>query len=367
MTKKSIYKKRKKGKPARLWGFPKERDYILENLALLLSAGMGVAEAANIVSSGLKSKQLKRVMAQVIEDVDSGSMLWKALSGSGIVGENYINLIKVGEESGRLVDNLRLIVAQQQKSRAFKAKLISAMSYPIIVFALMIIVGLGASWFMLPKILSSFSDMSVKVPLVTQVVMNFGTFLQNYGIIFVPTVLVGTLLFIYTFFVFRPFRFIGQSFLMWLPGVGSIIRDTEISRLGFVLGGLLESGLPVVEAVDYLENTSVYRPYTKLYAHLEDKINDGYSFQKSFESYKRTNKLIPVPIQQLLFAGERSGNFTDVLYKISEIYSEKVDASADNLSIIVEPILLFVVGLGVLIIGLSVILPIYTLVGSIGG
>ena len=111
----------------------------------------------------------------------------------------------------------------------------------------------------------------------------------------------------------------------------------------------------------------VYRPYTKFYAHLEDKISEGYSFQKSFESYKRTTKLIPVPIQQLLFAGERSGNFTDVLYKISEIYSEKVDASADNLSIIVEPILLFIVGLGVLIIGLSVILPIYTLVGSIGG
>jgi type II secretory pathway component PulF len=364
-TKKKFYKSKRHAKPVKLWGFPKERDYILENLALLLNSGIGVSESASIVRDGIKSKKLVRVLNGVIEDLDSGMMLWQSFEGKHVFEENYLNLIKVGEESGRLVENLKMIIAQQQKTRIFKAKLRAALAYPTIVFVLMILVLIGSSWFILPNIMVSFKDMNVPIPLITRVVMDFGFFLQRYGYIFVPSLAIFIITFGYLFFFNKRLRFVGQAFLMSIPGVKDILKGSEISRFGFVLGGLLESGLPVTKAVESLEETSPFRAYSKMYNHIKIKIDEGYSFQESFKTYKKSKKLIPNPIQQLIFAGERSGSLGEVLFKVSEIYDEKVDVASDSLSVSIEPILLFIVGLGVLFVGLSVILPIYTLTGSI--
>ena len=367
MPKKKFYKNKKRTKPVRLWGYPKERDYLLENLAILISSGIGISEATTIVSSGLKSRRLKKALLRVTNELNNGSTLWKALTGSGLVEESYINLIKVGEESGRLVDNLKMIITQQQKSRTFKAKVRTAMAYPIIVLVLIMVVGLGSAWFILPKILQPFSEMNAQIPAVTKIIMNFGIFLQKYGIVFVPTLFMTIILSIYLFFVNKHLRFIGQALLMHTPGSKDIIKQSEIARFGFVFSGLLNSGMPVDEALNSLANTSVYRPYTKFYSYLSGMITEGYSFQKSFTKYRGSIKLIPNTIQQMIFIGERSGNLVGVLDKISEIYEEKLDITTDNISILVEPILLLVVGFGVLIIGLSVIMPIYSLIGSVGG
>ncbi len=366
MPKKKLYPDKKRMRPISFMGYPKERDYIVENMALLIASGIPVSESVSIVSSGLRSKQLKRLLVQVTGDLDEGSPLWKALSGTGFLEDNYINLIKLGEESGRLVENLRMIISQQQKARVFKEKLRVAMTYPGLVFSLMIVIGLLTSWFILPKLMTPFLEMDIQVPLITQVLIGFGKFLQQYGYVFVPTFLTGIFTLIYLIFFHHKTRFIGQAILFRIPGPREIIKESEIARFGFVLSGLLGSGIPITESLVSLGDTSPYRPYQKLYRHLAAKIDEGYTVQKSFQSYKAADKLIPVPIQEMIFAGERSGSLADVLGKISEIYEEKVENSTQNISILIEPILLFVVGVGVLMLALGVILPIYTLVGSVG-
>ncbi|MGE5327784.1 MAG: type II secretion system F family protein [Thiobacillus sp.] len=366
MVKKSIYDQKKKSKPARVWGSPKERDFILENTALLISAGIGISESVSIVAESLKSRQLKKVLARVIESLEEGIPFWKSLDMVGLFNDNYINLIKVSEGSGRLIDNLKLIVSQQQKDRTFKAKVRAAMIYPGIVFSLIIVIGLGIAWFVLPKLLSAFTGMKLKVPLITQLLMNFGSFLQDYGYIFVPTFLIGLFLLFYFMFIFKKTRFIGQAILIHVPVAKDIMKQTEIARFGFVLSGLLKSGLPVIEAIDSLIKTSTYRPYTKFYKHLYSKIEEGYSFKNSFISYKSSKKLIPLPIQQMIIAGEKSGNLPDVLEKIALIYEEKVDVSAENLAILLEPLLLIIIFAAVLTIALAVIIPIYSLIGNMG-
>jgi type II secretory pathway component PulF len=105
--------------------------------------------------------------------------------------------------------------------------------------------------------------------------------------------------------------------------------------------------------------------YRKFYHFLAQSINDGNSLGRSFQKYKNLDKILPVNIQQMIIAGENSGNFTNTLGKISEIYEEKIDTSSKNISVILEPILLILVALAVLFLALSVVLPIYGLVGGL--
>jgi type II secretory pathway component PulF len=367
MPKKNFYAKDKKPKQTRIWGYPKERDYILENVALLISAGIGIAESVSIVSEGLKSKVLKKILTKVVSSLDDGVPFWKSLDSVGLFADNYINLIKVSEQSGRMVESLKMIVLQQQKERTLKSKVRLAMMYPIIVSGLIVIIGLGISWFILPKLMTAFSGMNVKIPLVTRVMMDFGVFLQNYGYIFVPSFIFGLFLTFYIFFVNKNTRFIGQNILIRTPVARDIIKQTEISRMGFVLSSLLNSGMPVIDSLESLIKTSTYSKYTNLYKFIYSKVNDGFSFKNSLSLFKGSTKLIPLPIQQMIIAGEKSGNLPGVLGKVSQIYEEKVDTSTANLAIILEPILLIIVFLGVLAIALAVILPIYSMIGNIGG
>lgn len=367
MTKKIKSKHANEARLVNNWGYSKESDYILENIALLVSSGVGISESVSIVSGEIKSSKLKKILSSVINDLDNGLPLWESFQSARLFNENYINLIKVSEESGRLTDNLKVIVSQQQRERTFKSKIRTAMAYPLIVFSLIIIVGLGISWFILPRLTSAFSGLRIKVPLITQILMDFGNFLQNYGYIFVPLTFISVTLIVYFLFINRRTKFIGQAILIKTPIASDIIKQTEIARLGFVLGGLLSSGLSITEALNSLVKTSVYRKYTKLYQHLSEKIEEGYSFKNSLESYKDSAQLIPIPVQQMIVAGEKSGNLPDILARVDHIYEEKVDISTENLAIIIEPVLLVIVFLGVLMVAVAVIIPIYSMIGNVGG
>jgi type II secretory pathway component PulF len=143
------------------------------------------------------------------------------------------------------------------------------------------------------------------------------------------------------------------------------MKEVEIARFGYLLGTLLQAGLAVNLALESLANATDFIVYRNFYLYLGKSIEEGYSFQKSFSSYKNTAKLIPTPILQLIIAGEKSGNLSKTLLKVGEMFEEKSDITTKNLTIILEPILLVFVWLGVVSVALAVILPIYGLVGGL--
>jgi type II secretory pathway component PulF len=143
------------------------------------------------------------------------------------------------------------------------------------------------------------------------------------------------------------------------------MMEVEVARFGYLLGTLLEAGIPITKAIDSLIGASDSIRYKKFYIHMKDSIEMGNSFQKTFASYKNINKLIPQPMQQLVFSGEQSGNLTKTLIKIGQVLEEKSDTTTKNLTIIMEPILLVIVWAGVVSVAFAVILPIYSLVGGI--
>ena len=346
-------------------GGNKERDYLVENMSMLVAGGMTVLAALDAIEGEMRSRGMKRIIAVLREEIENGSPLWRALEKTRAFKDHTISLIRIGEESGKLSQNLQLVADQEEQDRSFRSKIRSAMLYPVFVLVLTFLVGSLIAWFILPRLATVFSQLDAELPTITKWLIAGGQFMGEWGHVALPAAALFLVLLIYFLFYFKPTRFIGQSLLLAFPGVSRLIREVELSRFGYLLGTLLEAGVPVTQALNSLSQAATFPHYRRLYEHLRDRIGEGYSFQSSFKSYKKSKKLVPVPIQQLIVVAEQSGNLSPTLLKISENYAAKTEDTTKNLTVILEPILLVVVWLGVLAVAVAVILPIYSLVGGL--
>lgn len=343
----------------------KDREYFTANLALLLKASVPVGETFQALKETSKSPQFHKALDQMRSDVDEGMSLWKVLERSGIVGSQTLAMVRLGEQSGNLSENLLLAAKQEEKQNAFRAKVRSALIYPVFVISLTLIVGIGVAWFLLPRLAVTFSQLNVKLPFISLIFIDFGIFLQKDGLWAVPMIACGAILVLYVLFAAPRTKFVGQTLLFHVPGISKLMHEIEIARYGYLLGTLLSTGLGVTEALQLLGEATTAVRYQRLYAHLRESFENGYSFKASFASYKGLSSLLPPAVQQMIIAGERSGELSQTLMNIASIYDEKADVSTQNLEAILEPILLVIVWLGVLGVAVAVILPIYSLVGGL--
>lgn len=347
------------------FGWKKDRDMFVENMSTLVISGMGIMDAIDAIKADVKSTRMLALMSKMRDDVESGVPLWKAMANAKLFPEHTVSLIRVGEESGKLSENLRVVSLQQEKDREFQSKIKSALMYPVFVLGLTAVIGIGIAWFILPKLATVFGQLKIKLPLITRILIGTGSFLGHYGAWAVPLFLILFGIFVFFLFSYSKTKKIGQSILLGTPGINKVIMEVELARFGYLLGTLLQAGLPITQALDSLSKATIFPQYKTFYKHLESQIADGSSFQQSFASFPKLNKLIPTPMQQLIITGERSGNLPETLVKISQLYEGKTEISTKNLSTILEPVLLVIVWLGVVAVAMAVILPIYSLVGGL--
>lgn len=343
----------------------KSKDYFIENLAVLIDSGVNISESLDIIEVGIKDSFFKKKMNKIKEDVEAGFNLWESLDRINVFSHRDISLIKIGENSGNLAENLKILSSQHQKERVFRSKVYSALMYPSIIFFMIIIIGFGMSWFLLPKLALVFSQLDIELPKITEIMISLGLFLQDYGVIFFPIFFVLVFSFFYLIFFHKTTKFLGQSFLFNFFATKRLILESELSRFGFILGTLLGAGFSITESLKSMEQSSIFHFYKKLYKHLLVDVSEGATFRESLLSYRRINKLMPLSVQQIIAVGEKSGKLADSFLKIGKNYEEKLDLTSKNLAIILEPVLLIIVWLGVVFLALSIILPIYGLIGQI--
>ena len=343
----------------------RDREYLTTNLALLLKAAVPVGEALDSLASTSKSAPFKKAIAQMRSDIDDGMPLWKALDRAGVVPEQTLALVRLGEESGNMVTNLQVAARQEAKQRVLRSKVKSALIYPVFVLGLTGIVGLGVAWFLLPRLSQTFTGLNVKLPLISKIFLNLGTFLKQDGLYVVPGGLIALILLLYILFAAPKTKSIGNWLLFHTPGVSRLMYEVEVARFGYLLGTLLDAGLSVTDSLELLTHSTTSPRYQKFYRHLRDSFDEGYGFGKSFANYPMSHKLLPPTVQQLIVAGERSGALSETLDTIGTSYEEKSDISTQNLEVILEPILLVIVWLGVMGVAIAVILPIYKLTSGL--
>ncbi|MEK7560889.1 MAG: type II secretion system F family protein [Patescibacteria group bacterium] len=346
-------------------GVRRDRVMILENLSLFISAGMSMGLALNSLRTEVRSGGARRLIERIRSDIDAGVPLWQTCRDAGLFTDYQIALLRIGEESGNLSGNLKVIVTQQKRDRMLKSKVRSAVMYPAIVLSITVAVGIGVSWFTLPKLATVFASLGVALPLPTRILVGIGGFLGKYGVVVVPIGLAAFGTLIYGVFVYRKTRWIGIMLLFKTPGVRGLLQEIELTRFGYVLGVLFRAGMPVLRSLESLMEATNFPRYQKFYAHLRDRIRGGDTFQEAMDTYPGVRGLFPLVVRYLISSAEQSGKLDNVLMEIGATYEEKTDATLKDLTTALEPILLVIIWVGVVAVATAVILPIYSLIGGI--
>lgn len=348
------------------FGFGEEKEYFVDNLSILLRSGMGILPALKALRLETRSRRFARLIERMEWQIEGGTPIWSAMTETKLFSLQVLSLIKLGENSGRLVENLRVVATQQQKDRVFRSKVLSALLYPGFVLVLSGVVGAWVLLFLLPQLATTFGSLNMELPILTNILLVIGEFVQRFWSIVVP-ILAGLLLGLFlVFFVIPKTKIIGEFLLLKIPGIGRLFKESEIGRMGYLLGTLLGAGLTLVDSLASMAKAANLSGHRKLYAFLSQRIEEGLTFQQGFDEYKKTKRFVPVPIQQLIVAAEQSGHLSEAFLSIGELYEARTELTAKNLAVILEPVLLVLVGLGVLFLALAVIMPIYGLVGGLG-
>lgn len=343
----------------------KAKRTFLDNLALLVSSGMGVNTSLRTLEKNTQDKALKKTLYSMLVSVESGSSLSQTMDEHNFLPKFLISLIRIGEESGNLADKIRKTVISLDKDKKRKDQLRTALFYPLFVMSLVIILGVAVTTFILPRIGQVFENVNVKLPLMTKILIQVGNFLGTYWYIMVPAIFGTFILTILVLFVFPGTKKSGQWLMFHLPVFKDLIQMSEVSRFSYNLAMLLNSGIPITKALLSLAEIHDYYMYKEYTKSVAAYIQDGKSFHNSFEAnQKETNKLFDFAVQEIITAGEESGKLPEVLEQIGERYEEEAEQISKNIAVLLEPALLIIVWLGVVFLAVSILLPIYSLVGN---
>jgi len=343
----------------------KDKEFFFQNIALMVASGINIIEALDKFSQEYSSPYIKELCEKFKVDIENGRSFTDTLEKHKVIPEHSISILKIAEGSGTLPDSLKMVIEQVQKEKEFKSQLRSAAIYPIVVVVILILVTLGMGIFVIPRFSEIYKSLNVELPWLTQVIVNFGSFMNSYGIIVTPLVLLIMGFGTYYLFFRKKSRKYGQAILLKIPGVNTLMKETEVSRMAYVMSSLLNKGFQVLEAVNILKSSTSLVKYESFYEYLYNSINEGVPLRECFTKYKGIDKLFPLYVRQLISTSEETGDLTKVLEEINVIYSKKNELSSKNLTVIFEPFLLVTIAFAVGIITIAILLPIYNLMGSL--
>ncbi len=335
----------------------KEQMIFVKRLAFLVNASVPILESLHMVGEQSKSRRYGRVMKSVIADVTNGYSLSRALARfPHIFGDFGVNIIRIGESSGTLSQNLEYLADELKKHDTLRKKMIGALVYPAVITAATLGITAFLMLYLFPKIMPVFSSLNMELPLSTKIVMATSLFLQEYGLIFLGIVIAT---FVVAGIVIRKFtrvRYYFDAFLLRLPVAGEMIRYYNLATATRTLGLLLRSGVTLAEALPLTADTTRNLIYKEQYRLLAEAVIRG---ERMSDYLFKQPDLFPIITTQMVAVGERSGSLSSTLVYLSELYEAEVDEFTKNLSSLVEPALMVIMGLVVGFIAISIITPIY--------
>ncbi|MFZ2167700.1 MAG: type II secretion system F family protein [Minisyncoccia bacterium] len=331
---------------------------VAKNLSAMLAAGLSLSRALSVIERQSDNRSLKNIITGLAESVKGGASFHEALAAFPRVFPSlFIAMTKAGEESGSLANSLSAVGLQMERSEELRRKVRGAMIYPAIVIVAVIIVGVLMLIYVVPTLTSTFTSLGVQVPLATRVVVAMSDFLVNN----IAIVLAGIVLVVVGGTMFVRSR-VGSNVVLavalHLPVIGELVRETYAARAARSLSSLLFSGVPVLEALSITREVVHAEVFARVIEEAEAHVRKGELLSASFAEHM---KLYPILMSDMLAVGEETGNVTDMLKQVAEFYEADVSEKTKDLSTIIEPILMLVIGAGVGGFAVAMIAPIYSL------
>lgn len=334
------------------------RIFFTQNLRVMLHAGLPLGRALRTLADQISHKFFQKIIEHIRVSVESGVTLSSALAQyPRVFPELFVSMIAAGEQSGKLDEILSRLTIQLKKSHTLRAKTRNAMIYPIIVTIGMIAVSVVMLVVVLPKITEIFNETGAKLPLPTRILMAMSHFLVTRGLIVAAAVIILLAITIWFGRTLRGKRFF-HALLLRSPIIGPIVQKMNLANFTRSMSSLLSTDIPIVQTFQIIARTMSNIQYRESLQAASEQLKTGASLVKTLEAYPR---LYPPVVSQMISIGEESGTLDSVSSEVATFYEEEVDQTMANLSTIIEPIIILVLGLGVAAIAVAVILPIYSL------
>lgn len=339
-----------------------ERVFLARHLAVMTKSGLPLTEALSVLKNQSRSKNLARMLGTVIQDIENGQLLSESLSKFPKAFDNlFINIVKVGETSGTLSENLLYIAGELKKSQELNKKVKSALVYPLIILVSTLGIGAFLVFVILPKIIPIFKSLQVKLPLATIILIAVSNFLIKY-FIYIIIIFVLLIILIRIILNFKIVKYYFNLFLLKLPIIQHIIRGINLIYFSRTLGILLKSGLQIVDALEVTASTLPSPVFQEKIKIASNAITRG---QQISVFLKSEPAIFPALVANMIEVGEKTGKLEENALYLAEFYEGEVDDVLNNLSNILEPVLMVFMGLIVGFIAIAIISPIYQITQSI--
>ncbi len=323
--------KGKKIKPADIAIFSRQ-------MATMLKAGVPLVQAFDIVGQGHSNKNMATLIMQVKADVEAGGTFASALGKHPLYFDDlFVNLVDAGEQSGALEDLLDKVATYKEKTEALKSKIKKALTYPISVLIVAIIVTAILLIFVVPTFAGMFEGFGAELPAFTQLVVNLSDFMIEWGWLIGLSIIAMIMAFIQTKKRSRKFREKLDVLSLKVPAFGALMYNSAIARFSRTLSTMFAAGVPLVEAMVSVAGAAGNSVYTKEIMRVRDDIASGTTLQASLSQNK---VLFPNMLVQMVGIGEESGALDEMLAKVAEYYEAAVDDAVDNLTALMEPLIM---------------------------
>lgn len=339
----------------------KEVVMFYRQLAILLEAGVPVVACLRALTEQTTNPYFKNIVFEVEADVRGGTSVSQALAKhKKVFSSFYINVIKSGEAAGRLAEILGYLADHAEEEYNLNRKIRGAMIYPAAILSLFIVIGILMMIYVMPQLTSVLQELGQELPLPTRVLIATSNFVGTW-ILLLIVILIILVLVVWRFIKTPEGRAVWDRLKLKIPILGNLFRKIYLARFSENLSTLIKGGLSILASLkitgDVIGNT--------VFKNLIDRAGEEVKGGGSISSVFKKSKEVPPMVSQMIAVGEKTARTSEILKRVADFYRSEVDTVVSNLTQLIEPILIVVLGLGVGILISSILLPIYRLAGGL--
>lgn len=329
----------------------------------MIDAGLPLVQGLTILAEQTENKTFQKVLKRVTKDVEGGSSLAEALKKHPKVFDGlYVNLVAAGEIGGILDTILQRLAAYIEKAEKLKTRIKGAMTYPIIVVGVAVLVIAVILIFVIPVFQEMFSSFGKALPVPTQIVVNMSDFLKGN----IHYVIVGFIVFVFAFKKYRNTkkgRKQTDALALKLPVFGNLLKKSAVARFTRTLGTMISSGVPILDALEIVAKTSGNVVLEEIIYEVRSSIAEGQTIAEPLSEAD----IFPRMVVQMISVGEATGALDTMLNKIADFYDDEVDAAVEALTSMLEPLLMVFLGGAIGGLVIAMYLPIFQMAAAMGG
>lgn len=328
-------------------------------LSILINAGVPIMECLEILYKQEKNLFFKKTIKNVALSVEGGKSLYEALLGTKAFDKLYCNLIKAGESAGILDTILNKLAEFLEKQDKLKKQVKGALTYPAIVVVIGVLVVWGLMTFVVPQFVGILQETGQEIPAVTQFVIDISDFFRDYTMLMIPAVIGAGMVFV-NFIRTKDGKLAWDRFLMRAPLFGELVIKANLGSFSRTLSTMLSAGVPIIDALDICIETLDNQQIAKDFTAVRKAVVEG----KSITEPLGRIKYFPDLVVQMIKVGESTGNLDTMLMKVATVFEEEIEEVVANLTKLIEPLIIVVLGGMIALVLVAMYLPIFMSAGG---